>query len=194
MTTTMYLLNFALLAFVLSANLGTRTVTIPRLCLPVLLVVIAGDALLRDIPTAGHDVVLEAAGVGAGMVLGVGAGALVRVRRDRGGRLVMRAGFAYAGLWVAVIGGRMLFAYGAEHWFPAAIGHFSMTHQITGADAWTAAFVLLSLTMVLVRVATSVAIIATADSRGPSNSRPVALARPGLSSPPSRPTRQRSMR
>jgi hypothetical protein len=79
--------------------------------------------------------------------------------------LVMRAGAAYAILWIAVIGGRMLFAYGADHWFPAAIGRFSMTHQITGADAWTAALILLSLSMVLARVATSAVLTALAGRR-----------------------------
>ena len=69
--------------------------------------------------------------------------------------MVMRAGLAYAALWIAVIGGRILFAYGADHWFPRAIGRFSMTHQITGADAWTAAFILMALVMVLVRVTVS---------------------------------------
>ena len=66
MTTTMYLLNLGLLAFVLWANLGTRTVTRSRLALPVLLVIAAGAVFLRDVPTAGHDVALEAAGIGAG--------------------------------------------------------------------------------------------------------------------------------
>jgi hypothetical protein len=166
MTTTMYLLNLGLLAFVLWANVGTRTVTRARLALPVLLVLVAGAVFLRNVPTAGHDVALEAAGAGAGVVLGVAAAALVRVGRDRSGRLVMRAGGAYAALWVAVIGGRMLFAYGADHWFPAAIGRFSMTHQITGADAWTAAFILLSLSMVLTRVVASGVLVARA-TRGP---------------------------
>ena len=165
MTGPMYLLNLGLLAFVLVANLGTRTVTRSRLALPVLLVVVAGAVFLRDVPTAGHDVALEVAGAGAGVLLGLAAAALVRIRRDRTGRLVMHAGGAYAALWTGVIGGRMLFAYGAEHWFPAAIGRFSMTHQITGADAWTAAFILLSLGMVLTRVATSAVLIARAGRR-----------------------------
>ncbi len=182
MTTSMYVLNVGLLAFVLATNLGTGAVTTLRLGLPVLLVFTAGTFLLRDLPTAGHDVALEAAGVGAGIVLGVVAGSLIRVERGRNMNLVMRAGAAYAGLWVGVIGGRMLFAFGAEHWFPAAIGRFSMTHQITGADAWTAAFILLSLTMVLSRVATSVAFIAVTHRRGLSHSRPADVVVPELSS------------
>jgi hypothetical protein len=153
MTTTEYLLNAGLLAFVLWANLGTRAVTRTRFTLPLLLVAVAGALYLRDVPTAGNDVVLEVAGAAAGAVLGLVAAALVRVGRDSGGRLVMRAGAAYAALWVAVIGGRVAFAYGADHWFGPAVGRFSMTHAITGAGAWTAAFVLMALCMVVVRVA-----------------------------------------
>ena len=43
-------------------------------------------------------------------------------------------------------------AHGADHWFAQRIGLFSYHHQITGADAWTAAFVAMALTMVLTRV------------------------------------------
>jgi hypothetical protein len=46
----------------------------------------------------------------------------------------------------------MLFAYGADHWFSAGIGQFSRQHQISGAGAWTAAFVLMALAMVVVRL------------------------------------------
>jgi hypothetical protein len=152
MTTTQYLLNAGLLAFVLWANLGTRTVSRARFTLPLLLVAVAAGVFLREVPTAGNDVGLELAGVGAGAVLGLVAAALVHVERNSRGRLVMRAGVAYAALWIAVIGGRCAFAYGADHWFPRAIGEFSMTHSITGADAWTAAFVVLSVAMVLSRL------------------------------------------
>ncbi|MGC9670296.1 hypothetical protein ACNTMW_27600 [Planosporangium sp. 12N6] len=165
MSTTQYLLNAGLLAFVLWSNLGIRTVTRSRFTLPLLLVAIAGVAFLRDVPTAGNDVGLDLVGAAAGTVLGLIAAALVRIDRDTTGRLVMRAGAAYAALWGAVVGGRMLFAYGAEHWFPAAIGRFSMTHQITGADAWTTAFVLMALCMVLARVAASGVLTARAARR-----------------------------
>ena len=165
MNTTQYLLNAGLLAFVLWANLGTRAVTRARFTLPLILVAVAAASFLRNIPTIGNDVGLDLAFVGAGAVLGLIAAALVRVERDGRGRLVMRAGVAYAALWIAVIGGRCVFAYGAEHWFPRAIGEFSMTHQITGSDAWTAAFILMSLTMVVVRVATTGVVTARAARR-----------------------------
>jgi len=153
MSTTQYLLNAGLLAFVLWANLGTRTVNRARFTLPLLLVAVAAAVFLRNIPTAGNDLGLDAVGIATGAALGLVAAALVRVDRDAAGGLVMRAGAAYAVLWTAVIGGRVLFAYGADHWFGQAIGQFSMTHEITGADAWTAAFILMSLSMVVVRVA-----------------------------------------
>ena len=152
MSSAQYALNLGLLVYILGSNLGTRRLAPTRLLLPVALVGVAAWLLLRDLPTAGNDVRLELVGAATGALLGVVAGLLVRVRRDRSGGLVTRAGTAYAALWVLVIGGRMAFAYGTDHWFPVAIGRFSITHRITGADAWTAAFVLMALTMVLVRV------------------------------------------
>lgn len=152
MTTTHYLLNIGLLAYILGANLGTRPVTRQRMLLPLALVAVAAAVFLRTIPTLGHDVALELVGVAAGVAFGALAGLLVSVR-DHGGRLTMSAGLPYAALWVTVIGGRVLFAYGADHWFPRAIGEFSMRHQITGADAWTCAFIMMALSMVLTRVA-----------------------------------------
>ncbi len=146
-----YALNLGLLAYILISNVGTHEVTRRRLLLPVALVAVAGAVFLSDPPTAGNDLVLELVGVGAGVAFGLVAGLLVRVRR-LGGRVVMSAGATYAALWVFVIGGRMLFAYGADHWFTQRIGLFSYHHQITGADAWTAAFVAMALAMVLTRV------------------------------------------
>ena len=153
MSTSQYLLNLGLLAYILWANLGTRPITRTRLTLP--LVIVAGVAVgfLSHVPTVGNDVTLEVVLALAGAVLGVVAGLLVRVEPTTSGTQVMRAGAAYAALWVAVIGGRMLFAYGADHWYPRQIAQFSITHRITGADAWTAAFVLMALAMVLTRVA-----------------------------------------
>ena len=152
MSSAQYALNLGLLVYILGSNLGTRRLTPRRLALPVVLVGVAAWILLRDLPTLGNDVRLELVGAAAGAVLGVVAGLLVRVRRQHTGVLVTRAGTAYGVLWLVVIGGRMAFAYGADHWFPVAIGRFSMTHRITGADAWSAAFVLMALTLVLVRV------------------------------------------
>ena len=153
MTTAEYLLNIGLLGYVLSTNLGARQLTRRRFTLPVLLVAVAGYAFLRGLSTAGNDSLLELAGLTAGVLLGALAALLVSLERRADGTVVAHAGAGFATLWVVVIGGRMLFAYGADHWFPAAIAGFSRRHEITGAGAWTAAFVLMALAMVLTRLA-----------------------------------------
>ena len=79
------------------------------------------------------------------------------VRRDGTGRIVTTAGVGYAVLWIAVIGGRIAFAYSATGWASRSVGEFSIAQQITGAAAWTAAFVLMALAMVLTRVAVTAA-------------------------------------
>ena len=152
MSTSQLILNAALLAFVLLTNLGTRRVTTQRLLLPLVLVAVAGAAFLRDVPTAGGDGRLELVGALTGVALGVAAGALMRVGHDGDGALVTHASAGYAVLWLAVIGGRVAFAQAATGGAARSVGEFSLSHQITGAPAWTAAFVLMALAMVLTRV------------------------------------------
>ena len=78
-----------------------------------------------------------------------------------------RAGGGYAAIWAAVIGGRILFAYEAQYWFVNPVTTFSRDHAITGARAWTAALVLLSLAMVLGRVAVTAVSAELAQSSHP---------------------------
>jgi hypothetical protein len=163
MTTTQWILNAALLAWVLLRNLGTRPLDRATYAVPALLVVVAGVFFLRDLPTAGNDVALEAAGAAAGVALGVLATALTRLDR-RDGRIVVRAGAAFGALWIAVIGGRVLFAEWATHDGARAVGEFSVRHAISGADAWTCAFVLMALAMVVGRLA-STAVVAGRRAR-----------------------------
>lgn len=151
MTTGQYFLNLALLAWILSSNVGSRVLTRRRVTVPLLVVLAAGWAYLNDLPVAGHDARLELVGLLAGVVAGVVAALTVRVRLV-GERVVATAGLAFVAVWVVVIGGRVLFAYGAEHWFARSIGQFSYEHQITGASAWTAAFVIMALAMVVTRL------------------------------------------
>lgn len=125
-----------------------------------MLVAITGAVFLRDMPSAGNDTQLEIIAAAAGALLGVVAASLVRITRNTDGRLVAAAGAGFAALWIAVIVGRMVFAYSADHWFGASIARFSVTHQITGAAAWTAPFVLMAPTMILSRVAVTAVVAA----------------------------------
>lgn len=155
MSTSQYLLNLGLLAYVLISNVGTRVVTKRRFTLPVVLVTFAGYTYLKSMPTGPGDVRLELLGAIAGITLGGVAAAFVRHHRDEAGRLAMTAGAGFAAVWVLVILGRIAFAFGATHLFGQQIGRFSVEHQISGAGAWTAAFVIMALAMVLTRVAYS---------------------------------------
>lgn len=154
MTTAELLLNLGVLAFVLGSGLGTRPLTRRRFRLPIAIVVVVGFIFLRSVPTAGNDVTLEVALGLAGIAFGALAGCLMAVGRDEAaGTVVTKAAAAYAALWIAVIGGRILFAYGSDHWFRRQIATFSREHVITGSSAWTAAFVIMAISMVAARVA-----------------------------------------
>jgi hypothetical protein len=82
------------------------------------------------------------------------AGYLMRVERDpQTGSVVTQAGVAYATLWIIVFGGRLAFAWAATNLWPNQVAQFSVQHAITGSAAWTAAFVLMALAMVVMRTA-----------------------------------------
>lgn len=156
MTTAQWLLNIGLLIFILATNLGTRPVTGRRLAMPLLLAAAAGVVLLlANVPTGGNDVALDFIGAGAGAALGILAALLMPLEHRNDGSVYSRAGLAYAVLWLVVIGGRIAFAESAGGWAAAAVRDFSIRNAITGADAWTAAFIIMALTMVAARVITT---------------------------------------
>lgn len=157
MSASQYLINLGILALVLATGLGTRRLTARRILLPVVIAGGFGVAYLTGMPTAGNDLPLELAGLAAGVLLGLAAALCVKVHRDGAGHLFTTAGLGYILIWGAALLGRCAFAYGAENWFPAAIRDFSISYQITGADAWTCAFVLMALSMVVTRVLVTVA-------------------------------------
>src|SRR3954470_21366496 len=150
---TNYLISLGILTFVLITGLGTHEFTGRRVLRPVVIVLAVAAFYLHLFPTEGNDVRLVLVGLAAGTVLGVVSGLFVRVHRDPAtSKVVTTAGFGFAAIWIAVTVGRMLFIFGADHWFTADLVTFSRTHLITGADAWTAAFVVLSVAMVLSRL------------------------------------------
>jgi hypothetical protein len=151
MTASEYLLNLGLLAFVLYSNVGTHAFGRRQFVRPILIAVGVGSFFLGTVPAAGNDRVLEAAGLLAGLSLGVVSALLVRVRRTNAG-VTTTAGVGFAALWIAAIGARVAFAYGSDHWFSNSLVSFSRAHDITSADAWTSAFVLMAISMVLARV------------------------------------------
>ncbi|MCL2770679.1 MAG: hypothetical protein FWD42_11335 [Solirubrobacterales bacterium] len=99
----------------------------------------------------GTGLALEIAGGVAGAVLGTAAASLISVRREpTTGRLVTRAGAAYAALWTAVIAARSCFSIGAVHWFSHPLATWMAGHQVTGA-AITDTLIIMAVAMTLAR-------------------------------------------
>ncbi|MET8973334.1 hypothetical protein [Streptomyces hydrogenans] len=122
--------------------------------LPLAIVAFVAYSYLDTIPTGGNDLVLIAALVAIGAVLGIAGGVYTRIRA-LDGQLLIKAGAVSAILWVVGMGARMGFQVWVEHAGGADdVARFSLTHHITGQQAWVAAFVLMALTEVVTRVAT----------------------------------------
>ncbi len=150
MSTTQWILSIVLLAWALVRNLGTRQVALGTFVLPVVIVVAAASFFLFPLPTAGHDLDLVLTFGAVGVLFGLAASAVTRLHH-RDGKLVATSGAAFATLWLVMIGGRIAFAEWATGTGSRTVGMFSRDHAITGADAWTAAFVVMALGMVLAR-------------------------------------------
>ena len=152
MSTSELLLNLGILGLVLATNLGVRPIVRERFTRPVLFMGLAALLYLDGLPTAGNDLGFELAGAATGVGLGLLAASLSKVETDAQGRLVTRAGAAFAALWTTVVATRIAFAYGATDVFPHTIATFSRAHDITGSDAWTTMFVLMAFGMVAGRL------------------------------------------
>jgi hypothetical protein len=147
------IITFAGLAtFIIATQMGRRRLSLRRLLLPFLAVGIVGYHYLNSVPTVGGDLDFEVNLSIAGALCGVLAASLMTLERDaQTGRIVTQAGVAYAALWVLVFGGRLAFAWAASNLWSHQVMQFSLQHAITGSAAWTAAFVLMALSMVLAR-------------------------------------------
>ncbi|MET7327515.1 hypothetical protein [Nonomuraea sp. NPDC005650] len=146
-----------ILAIVLATDLGRRRVTTMRMLRSVIAVAVVIVIFVHSFPTQGNDLSLQLVGVGTGLICGLIAGALLPAYRSRSGELYTVGGLGYALVWIVLSLGRVLFAYGAEHWFAEGLVRFSIDYRISGADTYANAFVFMSLAMVLARTASLMA-------------------------------------
>ena len=132
---------------------GDHRLALWRLVAPLAIVGYFGAKYLTGFPTAGHDVIFELAGAAIGVVTGIVAAALMGIRRDAQGSIIVSTGILYAAFWIVVFGARIAFAYAATNSadFARQLGTFSYQYGITGAAAWTAFFILQAVLMVGVR-------------------------------------------
>ena len=153
MPASIWIVNLAILAAVLSADLGTREITRWRIARPVLVSAVAIAIFVKSPQTSGNGLELELAGLLVGLLLGtLGSLAFMRIRPATGSRAaISSAGAPYAAFWIAVIGGRLLFTYGANHWYTHSLGKWLFDNQIT-VNGLTDSLILLAVGMVLARV------------------------------------------
>ncbi|WP_433432422.1 hypothetical protein [Nonomuraea sp. CA-141351] len=142
-----------ILLIILATDLGQRRITTMRMLRSVIAVAVIIAIFVHSLPTQGNDLSLQLVGIGTGLICGLIAGALLPAYRRESGELYTVGGIGYALVWIVLSAGRVVFAYGAEHWFAEGLVRFSIDYQISGADTYANAFVFMSLTMVLTRTA-----------------------------------------
>jgi hypothetical protein len=152
MLTNALIINGLVLFAVLEADLGpARKLSRFRLLRPLLLSASIVPMFLEAIATHGTGLALEIGGGVAGILLGLTAASLMHIRREpTTGRLVTRAGAAYAALWVAVIATRSCFSIGAVHWFSQPLATWMVNHQVTSA-AITDTLIIMAVAMTAAR-------------------------------------------
>ncbi|HXW79458.1 MAG TPA: hypothetical protein VEJ84_08160 [Acidimicrobiales bacterium] len=149
MTTTDYILDLALGMVLLQVR--GRKLTAFSLLLPFAIVVGAATTYLSSVPTAGSDLVLLVGCSVIGAVLGSLCAVFTSVGANPAGVLVSKARPVAAILWVLGVGARLAFQEYVTHGGLTSLGRFSAAHDITSAQAWTAALVLMALAEVVAR-------------------------------------------
>lgn len=151
MDASVWIVNVIVLAAVLGTDLGRRKVGTARLLRPMIAAAVIVPMYVKHPATGGTGLVLELAGAAAGVLLGLCAAVLLKVRRDVAtGTVYTQAGVAYAALWTTVIGARLTFSYGANHWYTDQLGRWMYENQVT-VDALTDTLIVMAIAMMLGR-------------------------------------------
>jgi hypothetical protein len=146
------IVNGVVLATVLATDLGSaRKIGPMRLLRPVIAAAVIIPLFVDRPVTHGTGLVVELAGIVAGLLGGLAAAALMGVYRGPDtGKPVSRAGWPYAILWVVIVGARAAFSWGSVHWFQDSIVSWAITNQVSVA-AITDGLIFMAIAMVLVR-------------------------------------------
>jgi hypothetical protein len=146
------IVNGVVLVTVLASDSGpARKIGMGRLIRPVIAAAVIIPLFVDSPVTHGRGLLVEIAGVVAGLLGGLVAATLMRVYRSPGtGKPVSSAGWAYGLFWTAVIAARAAFTYGAAHWFSSSIVSWAIANQVSQA-AITDGLIFMAIAMILVR-------------------------------------------
>ncbi|HEY7048371.1 MAG TPA: hypothetical protein VH373_14225 [Jatrophihabitantaceae bacterium] len=146
------IVNGVVLATVLATDLGpARKIGKHRLLRPLIAAAVIIPMFIDRPVTHGTGLAVEIAGVAAGLLGGLAAAALMRVRRHpTTGQPVSSAGAGYAALWVVIIGARAAFSYGSVHWFSRPLFDWAVANDVTVA-AITDGLIFMAIVMVVAR-------------------------------------------
>jgi hypothetical protein len=136
----------------LEADLGSaRKVGAFRIIRPALVAAAIIPLFIQRPATHGTALLVEVAGVLAGLVAGLVLSSLIKVYTSpKTGKPVSRAGFGYAAFLTVLIGARAAFSYGAVHWFPTQLTQWCIANQVT-ANAITDGLIFMAIVMALTR-------------------------------------------
>jgi hypothetical protein len=148
------IVNGVVLATVLASDVGpARKIGRLRLLRPVIAAAVIIPIFIDKPALHGSSLVVELAGIAAGVLGGVIAGALMHVYRSPAtGRPVSRAGWPYALFWTVIIAARAAFSYGAAHWFTGSLVSWAIANRVTEA-AITDGLIFMAVMMVIIRTA-----------------------------------------
>ena len=152
MSISVWIVNLVVLVVVLQADLGHKRITRFRLIRPLVLGAAIAGFYIGGIVGTGTSLWLELGGVGAGIVLGLAASALMRVYADADGKPWSLAGPSYAALWLVVVAARLWFGYAANHSLRIPVGTWMYLHRVPSAVI-VDAFIFMAIAMVLTRTA-----------------------------------------
>jgi hypothetical protein len=146
------IVNLAVLLAVLGSDLGTRSIGRFRIARPLLVAFVIIPLFIERPATAGSGEALELALTGLGALLGtVASTRLMRLSYDSARvAVVSQAGAAYALFWCAFIGARLVFTYGANHWYANALVHWMSSNGIS-TDALTDGLIFMAIAMTVTR-------------------------------------------
>jgi hypothetical protein len=146
------IINGAVLVAVLEGDLGPhRKISLLRILRPLVAIALVVPLFLDRPVTHGNGLLVELAGVAAGLLCGLVITTLMRVYRSpKTGQPVSAAGFPCAIVWTVIVAARAVFSYGASNWFLAQLTQWCVAHQVTPA-AITDGLIFMAITMVLVR-------------------------------------------